>query len=126
MDSHYEEMEVRLNPNEGEIKASKEEIIANMKVWHEEIKASQEPWRTYIKIGLEEVKALDLEASPEEVEVVVEHQKAPDEEAAMETIGALEDRYGDRCLTVRCRRQLKKWNQGDGGLHQKVAVPCNG
>jgi hypothetical protein len=41
MDSHYEEMEVKLNPNEREIKASKEEILANMNVWNEEIKASQ-------------------------------------------------------------------------------------
>jgi hypothetical protein len=39
-----------------------------------------------IKTGLEEVKATDLEASPEEVEVVAEHQKAPDEEAAVETL----------------------------------------
>jgi hypothetical protein len=34
MDSHYEEMEVKLDPNEGEIKTNKEEIIADMKVWH--------------------------------------------------------------------------------------------
>jgi hypothetical protein len=33
---------------------------------------------------------MDLEASPEEVDVA-EHQKAPDEEATVETIGALED-----------------------------------
>jgi hypothetical protein len=62
-----------------------------MKVWHEEIKASQEPWRTDIKTGLGEVKAMDLEASAEEVEVVAEHQKVPDEEVTVETNGALED-----------------------------------
>jgi hypothetical protein len=32
----------------------------------------------------------------------VEHQEVLDEEAAVETIGALEDQYGDRRLAVRC------------------------
>jgi hypothetical protein len=63
---------------------------------------------------------MDLEASPEEVEVVAEHQKGPNEEATVDTSRALEDRYGDWC-----RRQLKKWNQGDGGSHQKVAATCD-
>jgi hypothetical protein len=43
-----------------------------------------------IKTGLEEVKAMDLEASPEEVKVIVELQKVPDEETTVETNRALE------------------------------------
>jgi hypothetical protein len=44
-----------------------------------------------MKTVLEEVKATNVEASPKEVEVVVEHQKVPDKEAAVENIGALKD-----------------------------------
>jgi hypothetical protein len=62
------------------------------------------------------------EANLEEIEVVVERQKVLNEEAAMETIGALMDRYGDRHLAVGCRRNLKKRTQGDGGSRQKLAA----
>jgi hypothetical protein len=36
-------MKAKLDSNQEEIKATKEEIIAELKVWHEEIKACQEP-----------------------------------------------------------------------------------
>jgi hypothetical protein len=67
----------------------------------------QESREAKIKTGLEEVKATDLQASPEETEVVAQHQKVPYAEAAVETIGALGDRYGDQCLAVRHSRWLK-------------------
>jgi hypothetical protein len=50
---------------------------------------------------------------------IAEHQEVPKEEAAVETIGALEDRYGDRHLAIGCLRQPKKWTQGDGGYQKK-------
>jgi hypothetical protein len=40
----------------------------------------------------------------------------------VETIGALEDQYGDRYLDVGCRRKLNKRMQDDGGSPQKTAV----
>jgi hypothetical protein len=43
-----------------------------------------------VKTGLEEAKAMDLEATPEEVEVIAELLKIPDKEATLETIRALE------------------------------------
>jgi hypothetical protein len=46
----------------------------------------------------------DLEAKRENSEAVAENQ----EEAAVETIGALEDRYWDRHLALGRRRQPKK------------------
>jgi hypothetical protein len=85
------------------------------------IETGQESKEAKIKNGLEEVKVMDLEASPEETEVA-EHQKVPYEEAAMDTMGALEDQYGDWCLAVRCRRWPKKQTLGDGGSQQKSAA----
>jgi hypothetical protein len=45
----------------------------------------------------EKLKVTDLEANPEEIEVMVKCQKVPNKEAAVKTIEALEDRYGDQC-----------------------------
>jgi hypothetical protein len=68
----------------------------------------------------------DLEASQENSDAVAEHQEVPKEEAAMETIEALEDRYGECYLAASRRRQPTKRTQGDGGSRQKLvatAVP---
>jgi hypothetical protein len=62
-----------------------------------------------------------MEANPEEMKSVVEHREVP-KEAAVGTIRALEDRYGDRHLAVECRRQPKKQIQGDGGSRKKLAA----
>jgi hypothetical protein len=56
------------------------------------------------------------------LEAVVEQQDVPKEEAAVKTIRALENRYGDWHLAVGSRRQLKKWIQGDGGSWQELAT----
>jgi hypothetical protein len=62
-----------------------------------------------------------LEANSEER--VSEHQEVPKEEAAVESIGSLEDRNRDQHLAVgRCRRQPKKWSQGDGVSRQRLAT----
>ncbi|PNF23401.1 Cytochrome P450 9e2 [Cryptotermes secundus] len=58
------------------------------------------------------MKYLDMVVS----ESKSEHQNFPKEEAAVETVGALEDRYGDWHLIVGHHRQLKKWTQGDETL----------
>jgi hypothetical protein len=44
----------------------------------------------------------------------------------VEAIGALEDRYGDQRLAVRCHGQLKKQTQGNGGSQPKLAAPKDG
>jgi hypothetical protein len=53
---------------------------------------------------------------------VAERQKFLKEGAALETIGALEDRHGDRQLAVGRRRQPKKRTQSDGGSRKYLAV----
>jgi hypothetical protein len=82
------------------------------------MKASQET----MEANQEKLEATDLEANLEEIEAVAEHQEVRKEEAAVRTVGALEDRYGDRYLVVVCRRQLKKRTQGDGGSQKNLAA----
>jgi hypothetical protein len=48
------------------------------------------------------------EAIPEEGEVIVVHQKVPNEEAAVETIGVLEDRSGDQRLIMGYKNPQKR------------------
>jgi hypothetical protein len=87
-------------------------------------KAKTNPEKTMV--GLEErlnkMDTTDLEANREKSECGSEHLEVPKKEAAVETIGALEDRYGDRHLAVWHRRQPKKRTQRDGGSRQKLAA----
>jgi hypothetical protein len=60
-------------------------------------------------------------ANSGELQSVAVHQEVYKEEAAVETIGALEDRYGDRHLDVGQRRQPKKRIRDDSEFRQKIA-----
>jgi hypothetical protein len=73
-----------------------------------------------MKACLEKMETTDLEANPEKIENESEHQEVPNEESAVETIRALEDRYGDWHLAIGCRHQPKKRTQGDGGTRKKL------
>jgi hypothetical protein len=66
------------------------------------------------------VKVTDFEANPEEKESLAEHQEVPNEEASVETIGALDDKYGDRHLAVGCLQQPKKLTQGNDESWQNL------
>jgi hypothetical protein len=70
------------------------------------IETGQKPMEAKIKTGMEEVKATDMEANPEEIQVVTERQKVTNEKAAVETVGALKDQSGDRSLAIRRRRRF--------------------
>jgi hypothetical protein len=94
-----------------------EKFMAIKKAGHERIEAMMEAC-------LEKTEATDLGANPEEIKSVVEHQKASKEETLVEIIGALEDRYGNRYLALRRRRQLRKLTQDEGGLRIKMATAC--
>jgi hypothetical protein len=54
--------------------------------------------------------ATNLEAIPEDVEVVAEYQKVPIEEAAMKTVSS-EEVVCRPVLAVQCCPQLKKWTR---------------
>jgi hypothetical protein len=76
------------------------------------------------KKRLDKMDTADLEANREKSDAVAEHQEAPKQEAAVETIEALQDRCGDRHLAVGRRRQPNKRTQGDGGSRKKLAAAC--
>jgi hypothetical protein len=50
------------------------------------------------------------------------HQEIPNEEAEVETVGALEDRNWDRHLAVRRHGRQEKRTEGDGGFRQSLAA----
>jgi hypothetical protein len=102
MKNNQETMEARMDPNHAKIDA-----------WQKEKMTYQEAMVAY---------PVKVEANPEEMESVAEYQEVPKEEVALETIEALEDRYGDRRLTVRYHRQPKKQTQGDDGFRKKLAA----
>jgi hypothetical protein len=91
-----------------------EDLTAILKAGYEEMKAEmkahQERMMTIMKADLEEIESES------------EHQEVPREEAAVETIGTLEDRYAFRHLDVGCRRQPKKRTRGYGGSRKKLAT----
>jgi hypothetical protein len=63
-----------------------------------------------------------MEANPEDIKSVAEQQKVPKEEAAVETIGALKDQYGNRHLAVGRHQKSKKPAQVDGESRKKLAA----
>jgi hypothetical protein len=78
--------------------------------WLEEMKGGRKETTAWQEAM--EAYAEKMETNPEEIKSVAEHHEVPNEEAEMETVGALKDRYGDR-------RQLKKRTQGDGGVGRR-------
>jgi L-fucose isomerase-like protein len=75
-----------------------------------------------VETNQEEVNAIDLEANLEEMESRFGVSGVPKKDAAVETFGALKDRYGDRHLAVGSRQQLKKRTQGNGGSRKKLVA----
>jgi hypothetical protein len=85
-------------------------------------KADQEQMEVECKTDLG-VKVMDLEANPEATAAVAAYQEAPDEEAAVKTIGALEDRCGDRHLPLGYRRKPKERVPAEVGRHPWIFDP---
>jgi hypothetical protein len=57
-----------------------------------------------------------------EMASVAAHPEDSNKNAAVETVGALKDRYGDRNLALGHPRQPKKRTQIDGGFRQKLSA----
>jgi hypothetical protein len=64
------------------------------------------------------------ETTLEEMANAAAQPEVPNEEAAVVTIGAMKDRYGDRHLAIGRRRELQKRTQGDGGPRKKLVAAC--
>jgi hypothetical protein len=81
---------------------------AILKASYEEMKAHQERMMAVMKAGLEEI------------ECQLEHQDVPKEEAVMEIIRALEDRYGDHHLAPLTADEM---DPGRWWILEKVGCP---
>jgi hypothetical protein len=62
---------------------------------------------------LEKTEVTDLETNPEEIESESVHHKVPNEEAAVESVGAQEGRSEDQRPAVVCRNPRKRRIRGD-------------
>jgi hypothetical protein len=58
------------------------------------------------------------------MEKAAAYPEVPNEEAVVETTGALKDWYGDQRQLVGHHQQPKKRTQGDGGSRKKLAAAC--
>jgi hypothetical protein len=67
-----------------------------------------------------------VEANPEEIKSVAQHQEVLKEEAAVKAIGILEDRHEDMHLAVRRHQQPKERIQDDGGPARSCRPPVGG
>jgi hypothetical protein len=67
-----------------------------------------------------------MEANPEEMKSLAVHEEVPNEEAAVETFGALKEQCEDWHLDMGCCRQLKKWTQGNDESQKKLTTACRG
>jgi hypothetical protein len=130
MDAHQERMEASMNAWKKETMACQEAMEACLekaKAKPEKMKAGMGEMEAAVvvfKERLGRMDATDLEASQEKSDALAEYQDVPKEEIAVETVRALENRYGDRHLAVECCQKPKKWIQGDGGSQKKLAAVC--
>jgi hypothetical protein len=87
-------------------------------------KKKMDAWLKEMKDVWKEMTACQeaMGAYPEEMKSIAEHQEVPNEETIVESIRALEDRYGDRHPVVGCHRQPKKWTESDSGSWNKLAA----
>jgi hypothetical protein len=120
-----------MDANQAEMKTSQAKTHANLK----EMRAGQELLKEEMLVKLDDhhkrmmarmdsqlENATDLESTSEEIESKAEHEEVPKEEATVETLEALKERYRDRHLAIRYHSQLKKQTQGNGGSKKKMAT----
>jgi hypothetical protein len=103
-------------------------MLAKMETNKERMKANQGKMMAKLDDHHERMTArMDAQLEKtEETESESTHQEVPKEEAAVETFGALKERYGDRHLAVERRRKPKKQTQGNGWSRKKLAAACRG
>jgi hypothetical protein len=98
----------------------KQEMLAKLDAHHERMTAKMDTQLKKIEACLEKAEAKVLEANPEEIDSESEHQEVPKGQVAVDTVEALENRFGDWHLAVGHRRQPNKRTQSDGGSRKKL------
>jgi hypothetical protein len=82
--------------------AAMEKMDANQEEFMANLDAHQERMIAKMDASIEGLEACvgRLQANRENSDAVAKHQEVPNEEAEVETVGALKDRYGDWHLAV--------------------------
>jgi hypothetical protein len=111
----------------------KEEMVAMLDAHHERMMArmdsSLDKMEAEVDVfeeSLNKTGIMDLEANREKSENVAGQQNASEEDAAVETIGALLDRYGVLHLAVGHRRQRKKRTRAMVGPRRSWPTTADG
>jgi N-acetylglutamate synthase-like GNAT family acetyltransferase len=117
MRTFQERMETKMDVNQEKMVNRQEKMKAQAASFASQISANQEELKAMLNACLEK-----MEANPGELHSIAVHQKLCKEEAAVETIEAMEDRYGDWHLAVGCHQEPKKGTQGDGGSQKNLAT----
>jgi hypothetical protein len=99
MEQMMEHLLAKMDAIQEKTNATIKEIIEDIRAWRKEMKSNQEATEAYPE---------KMEANPDEVKSVAEHEEVPKEEAAMETFRALKEWYENRHLAIRCLCQPKK------------------
>jgi hypothetical protein len=97
MDAAHEMMMAKLDAHQAKMDASQAKVGTSLKEIKEDIKAKV---KAMLDAYLEKMEAADLAANPEDVESIEEGQKAPKEEAAVRSSGALKKRHRSWHLPV--------------------------
>jgi hypothetical protein len=97
-----------MNANLEKMKACLRATAACLGKTEGRIETGQESREAEIKTALEEMKGTESEAIQERIEASAEHQEAPNENATLETIGALEDGFAFSAATAEKDRGLRR------------------
>jgi hypothetical protein len=79
-----------------------------------------------MEVCLVKMEATDLEANPEEKEIIAEQQQVPKEKASVKTVRTLKKQHGDWHLAVGRHRKPKKRTRSNGESWKKLAATCRG
>jgi seryl-tRNA synthetase len=115
-------MQQKMDVNQKEIKDGTKANQAKADASQKEIRASQEHLKDLLTKMDSQIEK--MEADLGEMKSVAVHEEVPEEEATMETFGALKKWHEDRCLALGRCQKLKKGTQDSGGSWKKLAAAC--
>jgi hypothetical protein len=118
----------RMDAYHAKREANHEMLMAKLDAHHERMRASVNAWRRETTACQEatETNQENMEANPEEIKPVAEHEEVSKEEAAVETGRALKKRPRIRHLAAGRRGNPKERTKGNGGSRKKLAAARRG
>jgi hypothetical protein len=113
VETGLEEMKARMNVFEEKMDKMDAAGKACLGKTEANIETGQEPSEAESRTGLEEMDTVDFGTNQEKSEAVAVHQEVPNEEDALEIVGAREDRAMAQEQTVGHRNPWKRRDKDD-------------